>query len=479
MQPYVHPSVPKSPKSGPAPLGPSTRDNLPPRPDYANLNPRRPSDTWLNSLNPGWMDGASNPPIFFHSAEDIVMTMLTWNPTHPMFNIVPSDTSVPPPSYPGDLPASAPVSAPVAPVVPAPTAAAGYQVSVLVQYTAADMSKPGLRSKPAVKQIKSTKLAIIDINGMDRCAFIKSILDVHDYGDEYSPGVNRGPPFKISWTGSSGGRGGAPTIETDAEFNVVVESLKKKTAPAVVVELNLDQMDGYRVMKKRVSYLAHKPLIYINDANVELMYGTKVPRVDDYTPQDQLHGAMIMKLDAKWACEKHHGENGDIGHCWIDPNGNHTGLNMRKKKMWASAIITVAVEIPLLLWCSQQYPPLLQNLAPKGDPLKTPPRSTLPVAFPTTPKKLTGPLSPIPTASSELHVCLDDFLKLKGINLLEAESALAALSLTPDIIANVPIERLGEVTGAVEGHLWGLQAFCRQWSARLDEKKRRLTLVSS
>jgi hypothetical protein len=54
MQPYVHPSVPKSPTSAPTPLGVSTRENLPPRPDYADL-PRRPSDIWLNSANPGWM----------------------------------------------------------------------------------------------------------------------------------------------------------------------------------------------------------------------------------------------------------------------------------------------------------------------------------------------------------------------------------------------------------------------------------------
>jgi hypothetical protein len=207
--------------------------------------------------------------------------------------------------------------------------AAGYQVSVVVQYTAPDTSKPGIRSKPALKLIKNTKLAIVDINTMDRCAFIKSILQVHDYGNDYSPGVNRGPPFKISWTGSrcvlkfsaillsliigvscSGGKGGAPTIETDAEFDVVVDSLKKKTSPTVVVEMNLDEMDGYRVTKKRVSHFLHylfytlitqslsllhsaesspftsppsspspmpqKALPQDGDENIELLYGTKV-----------------------------------------------------------------------------------------------------------------------------------------------------------------------------------------------------------
>ncbi|KAJ7484964.1 hypothetical protein B0H11DRAFT_2414016 [Mycena galericulata] len=544
QQRYVHPSVPRS---SPVPLGPSASGNLPPRPDYTNLNIRCPSEIWLKSANPGWIDGASNPPIFFTNADDIITTMLTWNPEHPMFqptrkqptgnSMDPMDSTAPP-AYPG---AGTVQEAPV-PEAPA-LASAGYQVSVVVQYTTADTSKPTLRSKAAVKHIKSTKLAIVDMNHMDRCTFIKSILDVHEYGTDYSPGVNRGPPFKISWTGSSGGKGGAPTIETDAEYEVAIQSLKKKTSPAVVVELNLDEMDGFRVMKKRSLSLLPSPesspyssppsspspmptksLPQDGDENVELLYGTKVPRVDDYSPQDQLHGAMILKLNEKWPCQKHAGENGDVGHCWVDAGGNHIGLNMRKKKMWAASIVAGEATIreppnivefdgvrdgPLTRPRGRGGPrsygqassgngggggdstatvllaamlPLLQNLAPKTDPLKTPPRSTLPVAFPATPKKpiaTVAPFSPIPTTSSELHACLDDFLRAKGINLLEAESALAALSLTPDIIASVPVSRLLEITGAVEGHLWGFQVFCREWSSRLEEKKRRLTMVSA
>jgi hypothetical protein len=120
--------------------------------------------------------------------------------------------------------------------------------------------------------------------------------------------------------------------------------------------------------------------------------------------------------------------------------------------------------------------PILQTLAPQN---KTPPRTTLPRAFPTTPRKPTSPVSPIPTPSSELHSCLESFFKTKGIDLLEAESALAAVGLSPGIISNVPVSRLGEITGAVEGHLWGLQSFCREWSACLQEKKRRLAATST
>ncbi|KAJ7208738.1 hypothetical protein C8J57DRAFT_1517145 [Mycena rebaudengoi] len=88
---------------------------------------------------------------------------------------------------------------------------------------------------------------------------------------------------------------------------------------------------------------------------------------------------------------------------------------------------------------------------------KTPPRTTLFIAFPTTPGSLPAPF----------HRFRQCRRSTKGINLLQAESALAAVGLTPDIISNVSVSRLGEITGAVEGHLWGLQSFSREWSARL------------
>ena len=59
---------------------------------------------------------------------------------------------------------------------------------------------------------------------------------------------------------------------------------------------------------------------------------------DDST---QLHGNIILQLKAQWPCDKHHGEHGEAGFCYIDPNGNHLGLNMRKLKVWAAAIVSL------------------------------------------------------------------------------------------------------------------------------------------
>jgi hypothetical protein len=108
--------------------------------------------------------------------------------------------------------------------------------------------------------------------------------------------------------------------------------------------------------------------------------------------------------------------------------------------------------------------PILSNLTPKV---------TIP-DIPTTPTRHPKPpLSPIPSPTSRLHACLTDFAHVKGIDLLSSESALAKLDLTPDIVPIVPVTRLCEVTSAVEGQIWKLQAFCREWSDRLEEKKRR------
>lgn len=86
------------------------------------------------------------------------------------------------------------------------------------------------------------------------------------------------------------------------------------------------------------------------------------------------------------------------------------------------------------------------------------------------------PLSPEPDRELELHACIGDFQKAKGIDLSALEAALMALEITPDIIADVPVPRLCEVTGVVEGRIRKFQVFCKTWSARLDKKRARSAL---
>jgi hypothetical protein len=72
----------------------------------------------------------------------------------------------------------------------------------------------------------------------------------------------------------------------------------------------------------------------------------------------------------------------------------------------------------------------------------------------------------------ELHSCIGDFLRSKGIDLIASEPALMELELTPDIVADVPVARLCEVMGTVEGRVRKFQVFCKEWNARLEDKKR-------
>jgi len=51
------------------------------------------------------------------------------------------------------------------------------------------------------------------------------------------------------------------------------------------------------------------------------------------------------------------------------------------------------------------------------------------------------------------------------------EDSLMVLELTPDIIPDVPVVRLCEVTGAVEGRIRKLQSYCKDWYAHLLAKK--------
>lgn len=103
--------------------------------------------------------------------------------------------------------------------------------------------------------------------------------------------------------------------------------------------------------------------------------------------------------------------------------------------------------------------PIINNLAPKAhtsaaDLPATPPRAPIQPTMPATPTKPLAPLSPVPNTASELHACLADLLKVKGIDLVGAEAVFANLDLTPDIILEVPVARLCEITGALEGRVW-------------------------
>lgn len=57
-------------------------------------------------------------------------------------------------------------------------------------------------------------------------------------------------PLHTQYDSSGGGKSGAVTIETDHEYAVAVAALLKKNKPAVLVEFDIDQMEGFRICKR-------------------------------------------------------------------------------------------------------------------------------------------------------------------------------------------------------------------------------------
>ncbi|KDQ54005.1 hypothetical protein JAAARDRAFT_49588 [Jaapia argillacea MUCL 33604] len=246
---------------------------------------------------------------------------------------------------------------------------AGHLVSITVTFTPAlKLLAMGRDAKTSTKKAKekTTKSDHIVINGTECPQLVQACLTVQDLNEQYSPGKTFGPAFKMWWSGSSGGKTGATMIENDHDFNVALAAILKK------------KKDAY--LKTGLPFVNHNS----QDQEDELLYGTKVPHLDTFSKDDQLHGTIIMQLKSKWPCQKHQGEHGEPGYCYVDAT---------------------------------------------------------------------------------------DFLKLKGIDLTNSETALMELELTLDIVADVPVAHLCKVMGAVEGCVQKFQVFCKEWNSRLEEKK--------
>ncbi|KAG2130852.1 hypothetical protein DEU56DRAFT_814656 [Suillus clintonianus] len=474
----------------------------PPLPStFIQNNAQRPSDGWLR--NPAWIDGGVNPPRYYRTHHEIAEALQAAAPAA------------------RQTPNLAPVTMPEAAVMAAQpavqneslvdgsTAPAHHLVYVCMMSSVIE-KPPGRNAKTSTKKDKTIKSDYIKIEGSSRADFIKAFFGVHDLSDQFSPGVHSGPPFKIWWSGSSGGRTNASTVEKDRDFEVSVENLlkKKKGSCVVHVEFDTDTLDGYRIRKRLFSQTETS-----QDQEDELLYGTRVPHVDNFSEAAQLHGSIIVQLKQKWTCEKHQGEHGEQGYCYVTPAGEHIGLNMRKLKMWAAAIaaadatkheppntgdfdglrdgradtgskprgrcgprgasmstdpmtILLASMIPLI---TNQLSSVTRNIAATSaspsEPPSTPTRHS---------RDPSPPLSPAPAAGSEVQACLQNFLQAKGIDLLDAKQALTDFELTPDIIADIPVSRLCEVLGTVEGRARKYQIFAKEWSERLESKRRRL-----
>jgi len=81
----------------------------------------------------------------------------------------------------------------------------GYLVNVTHMYTLTELTVGSSRNmKPAAPKKKATTtLGNIVLEGVMHVDFVKAFLSVHDLQTQFAPGIHSGPPFKLSWTGST------------------------------------------------------------------------------------------------------------------------------------------------------------------------------------------------------------------------------------------------------------------------------------
>ncbi|CCO35512.1 hypothetical protein BN14_09630 [Rhizoctonia solani AG-1 IB] len=182
--------------------------------------------------------------------------------------------------------------------------------------------------------VKSDRMRL---DTMTRHEVATACLSVHNLEDEYRASKVSGFKFKMWWTGSSGGKNSASTIETDADYDIVQNQLlasKRSTKDMIVsISFNTDQMDSFRRVHKRPA-----PSDFVENSHGAGL-GTKVPRLADMDAPVQMHGAQILKLKETHRCEKHCGEHGEPGFCYVTPDGTHVGLNMRRFAIWGAAMV--------------------------------------------------------------------------------------------------------------------------------------------
>ena len=87
--------------------------------------------------------------------------------------------------------------------------------------------------------------------------------------------------------------------------------------------------------------------------------------------------------------------------------------------------------------------------------------------------------SPPPDIEHELEACLTSFGRSKALadNIINiAIERLSTLGYTPDVLADTDIsnERIGEVSGLLEGTVSALRRFAREWCGRVAAKRARI-----
>ncbi|KAG2046094.1 hypothetical protein BDR06DRAFT_1015033 [Suillus hirtellus] len=281
--------------------------------------------------------------------------------------------------------------------------------------TYAAPEKTARGSKLVIKKFKTVKSDHIVLEDITRTTLIQKFLAIYESADQYSPGVHYGPGFKLSWTGSPGGKSGATTIENNHDFNVAISALMRKGGDTCAVSVDITFIP--------------KQLIKIETRNFPM-----VP--------------------------KRHVSIHSLKFSFNTPQGFPAFVPTYPVCFFASRWYRTSFFILFSISSRCTF-----DDCDAPTPYETPHTSTSSVPTPDTTsraKNALSQMSPVPDNALEIHACLSDFLTRKGIDLLASETVLMNLELTPDIFPELPVARLCEILSAVKCCILKFQVFCKE-----------------
>ncbi|KAE9399371.1 hypothetical protein BT96DRAFT_993995 [Gymnopus androsaceus JB14] len=383
------------------------------------------------------------------------------------------------------------------------------QVNTRYQVSAAPGQIRVRSSAPPKTQTKSDGLTgKVAILTLDRDKFIIWCFVLHNLSGQYEPGQVNGPPFTIYWTGSAyvGGKGNQLLIKDDAQFRSALDELLRcnpnRANFRVMVEFDLDAMKGWETCERHAD---DHPATHRDSNFDEVQQGTQVSNVGQFSQQSQLVGHFIDLITKTYPCKEHKGEHREPGTCWKDANSKCLGLNNRTKKAWADEIVLGKATIA--------EPPNSQGIGTNrdGQPLLPylhlhllkPHINAVDLGHARVPVLaiiiLGHACIPIPvivvlvhahdllaaaatlrllgnigaTGAVNLRECLESFKIVTGHDFLVLEEKLSDRAYTPDVIPDVGVDKLAEVTGCAEGLVMKFQKFCTDWVAKKERELRR------
>ncbi|CAE6501942.1 unnamed protein product [Rhizoctonia solani] len=402
-----------------------------------------------------------------------------------------------------------------------------YQVMVRHEWTPSPVARPsGSRGgRPSTaKQVVNKPLELVLAN-ITRADFVVAILRAHDLENEYRISAENAPPFRISWKGSPGGERNPITIETNSNFDTVMNQLRRRPSSVPVTAIFCtDDMQAWRVRKRGIPEEGFEETGRAGPSNRAQL---------DLDTVNELHAGIILDLKKQWECAKDRGDHGSLGACYLTDTGAHIKLTHLHFKIWSAAIAagkaTVLEPPEHDLFCTpnQLANPIEGMLAPgsKRAPgrragssgnlstnattlASTVVSSTLtglfgalnanigqlamlnqhsgvqaqaqPVALTPAlaPAVAPGPgpdpartPSPLPEPGAEIEACVIGFKEQVGVDLTGKVDALKQRELGPDIMDKVPFHHLADILGVAEGTAIRFQIFAQSWYVKLKAKR--------